>query len=96
MANKNDYRECEMLKKVKAEKITVTERARRDVAIEEGYILPAVGKTVVLCGIKRGKCPYKFEGQRGKHVYEDTETGDACICTENGLIKKTLGLIEES
>lgn len=84
-----------MLKKVKAEKITVTEEARRGVAIEEGYILPPVGKEVVLCGIPRGKCPYGQEGQRGKHVYENTETGDACVCNSGGLVKKTWGLTEE-
>ena len=88
-------RKCEMLKVGKAHVIPITEETRKDVARGEGYILPKVGETVVLCEVERGGCPYPGrEGQRGKNTYSDSPTGDVCVCNTDGLIDKREGLVE--
>tara|TARA_Y100000296_G_C5168242_1_gene255879 strand:- start:1869 stop:2159 length:291 start_codon:yes stop_codon:yes gene_type:complete len=86
---KNNYRECMMVQVGKTHTIYPSEEIRKDTAIGEGYILPAVGKIVVLCQIERGKCPYEKEGQRGKDTDKNSPTGDVCVCNSKGLIKKT-------
>jgi len=84
---------CEMLKCGEAYKVYPQTEMRRNLSEDGKYV---IGKELVLCPIKKGKCPYGKEAIDGeeKTLRMFDETGiNKSICTSNGLIKKA-GLLD--